>query len=176
MTTQHGAHGHAAREAQRVRTAFTLIEVLVTIATIALLVGLLAGTIGGTRKLVWNTKCLAHLRELSTVTTLYATDYKCLPVWGTTGPVPMLGVPGSLWRCHADREKAAWTKGSSYAYLGSLYMGEGADFTRPHTLRPWMALRAYERNPTLPLMRDFMPWHGHRNTAFFNGAQGRWKE
>jgi prepilin-type N-terminal cleavage/methylation domain-containing protein len=158
-------------QARTTRNAgFTMIELLVTLAIIGILINLLAGPLSRARQAAWNTDCLARLHSLSMLTTLYAVDYKTLPMQGTLGAVTQLDVPQGNWLCRADRSRAALTQGSSYAYLATLYMvrPEQMGMTNP-TLSPPLALRCYENNPRLPLYRDVWEFHTHRNAAFFDG-------
>ena len=151
-------------------SGFTMIELLMTVAIIAVLIGLLLGPLSRARQAAWNTDCLARLHNLSMLTTLYAYDYKTLPIQATVGAVAQLDLPASSWRCRADRAQVAEIHGSSYAYLATLYMVPPEQFgwTSP-TLSPRLALRLYENNPRLPLYRDVWEFHKHRNAAFFDG-------
>src|SRR5262249_51522604 len=135
-------------------TGFTLIEVCVAVAVIGTLMGLLLPALCKSRAAARNTGCLARVHDLSLCTVLYARDYACVPVWGTTGALPMLQLPAVSWWCPSDRLRPAPELGSSYAYLALLYMGPGANIAVPRTLNPRLALKLYEDNPQLPLLRD----------------------
>lgn len=56
--------------------AFTLIEILVVIAVIALLVGILLPALGGARRAAQSVKCLSNTRQLTTAHTLYINDFE----------------------------------------------------------------------------------------------------
>jgi prepilin-type processing-associated H-X9-DG protein len=105
---------------------------------------------------------------------LYARDYASVPIWGTVGSLPMLQLPGVCWWCPSDRLRVAAEQGSSYTYLALLYMGPDADIAFPQTLNPRLALKLYEDNPQLPLLRDCEDRHPHRNVAFWDGVARRW--
>jgi type II secretory pathway pseudopilin PulG len=155
-------------------TGFTLIEVLVVAAFIAMLVGLLLPALGKSREAARNAACLARLHDLSLNTVIYASEHKCVPVHGTVGAVPMLVVPTVCWWCPADRLRPPAQLDSSYAYLALLYMGPQPDLARPATLNPRLALKLYEDNPQLPLFRDALERHPHRNVAFWDGVARKW--
>jgi prepilin-type N-terminal cleavage/methylation domain-containing protein len=152
------------------QSGFTMIELLVTAAIVGILMAILGGPLSRARQAAWNTDCLARLHNLSLLTTVYAADYKTLPMQSTVGAVRQLDLPGCNWLCRADRSHAALTQGSSYAYLATLYMVPPEQMGRTDpTLSPQLALRCYENNPRLPLYRDVWEFHDHRNAAFFDG-------
>lgn len=59
-----------------VRRAFTLIEVLVVIAIVALLVAVLLPSLGGTRRTARALRCLSNIRQLETAHHLYMNDHR----------------------------------------------------------------------------------------------------
>ncbi len=95
--------------------AFTLIEVLVTIALIALLVGLLLPTLGSARQRSRAAVCLSNLRQIGAAHLMYAGDFqdRCMPLaywsaettgdgppvywWGTNDPAGVDYTRGFLW-------------------------------------------------------------------------------
>src|SRR5262245_42969951 len=58
----------------RCRCAFTLLELLVVVAIIAVLVGLLMPSVHYCRGRAYGVKCLANLRDLLTASVAYAAD------------------------------------------------------------------------------------------------------
>jgi prepilin-type N-terminal cleavage/methylation domain-containing protein/prepilin-type processing-associated H-X9-DG protein len=56
--------------------AFTLIELLIVIAIIAILIGILLPALGHARQLGLTTACASNMRELGQCTVLYAQDFK----------------------------------------------------------------------------------------------------
>ena len=153
---------------------FTLIEVLVVMTVMATLMGMLLPALAKSRDAAKNAGCLARLHDLSLCTVLYAHDYKCLPVWGTTGSLRMLQLPPALWWCPADRLRSAEQLGSSYTYLGLLYMGPAPDIDVPSSLNPRLALKLYEDNPQSRKRGNCGERHPHRNVAFWDGVARKW--
>jgi prepilin-type N-terminal cleavage/methylation domain-containing protein len=171
----HGVRWRGKRPPART-AGFTLIELLVAIGIIALLIGLLQPGLRKAREGARNAGCLTRLRDLSMNTQMYAASYRCVPVWGTIGAVPVIEMPGVCWWCPADRERRPIEQDASYAYLASLYMGSNVNLLNPSTYNPRLALRLYEENCRLPLYWDFDEFHGHRNVSFWDGCARRWWE
>jgi type II secretory pathway pseudopilin PulG len=142
---------------------------------ITVLISILVPGLRGSRDAARDITCKSQLRQLSMVTQTYSYDYKCVPVWGTIGAVPMLGLKRQHWNCPSDKLHPQYEQDSSYAYLASLYMGPQANFAQPSTLIPIVAMRAYENNPKLPLYWDLDTWHGFRNVAYWDGGADRWR-
>lgn len=74
-------------EAQPVRFAFTLIELLMVVAVIAILAGLLLPALGRARNKARAMICLGHLKQWGVATQLYVLDHNdYLPPDGTPNP------------------------------------------------------------------------------------------
>lgn len=58
------------------RKGFTLIEILIVIAIIAILVGILLPALGHARKVAQKTKCMSNMRQITLASVVYAQDYK----------------------------------------------------------------------------------------------------
>jgi prepilin-type N-terminal cleavage/methylation domain-containing protein/prepilin-type processing-associated H-X9-DG protein len=122
----------------RPRRAFTLIEVLVAVAIIAVLIGILMPAVSGARHAAKRTVCVTQMRQIGIATMLYAQangDHlprsshsalaaSCMP-WGYA-LYPHLGRgrytgPGSNWdqlfnglyRCTEDTRRDKWSYGKS---------------------------------------------------------------
>jgi prepilin-type N-terminal cleavage/methylation domain-containing protein len=79
----------AAREPARplVRRAFTLVELLVVIATLVLLAAPLLPVLAAARERAHRTACLAHLRQIALAHALYLQDWDDrFPHWQMTTP------------------------------------------------------------------------------------------
>lgn len=87
------------------RTAFTLVELLVVTAVIALLVAILLPALSSARKAARATVCLSNLRSLGQAMVLYESDHKGLviPSYNMTG-VTGEGVPLDGWGPILDRD------------------------------------------------------------------------
>lgn len=57
------------------RRAFTLVELLVVVAVLALLLGILLPSLGRARRGAWQVQCLSNVRQLQTASDLYANDH-----------------------------------------------------------------------------------------------------
>lgn len=107
-------------------TGFTLIEVLVVVAIIALLVAILLPSLARAREQTRATICQTNLKQLMTAQSIYVAEYKKLPAtlstWDQGGP----GIPDRV----PDLRRTNWTwDGACNAWSG--YWDTAADRPRP---------------------------------------------
>ena len=96
---------HAISSRQARARAFTLIEVLVTIAVIAILVGLLVPSLSGVRHTARATACGAQLRSLGTAWSMYANDFaeRAMPLaYTSAADVGPGGMARYWWGSHGS--------------------------------------------------------------------------
>lgn len=99
------------------RAAFTLVELLVVIATIAVIAGLLFPVLLDARKSAQQTRCSSNFRSAGMAISLYASDHDDMHALAAHRPGPEPGVPGdrtwvqlmrpyvgntSIYRCPSD--------------------------------------------------------------------------
>jgi prepilin-type N-terminal cleavage/methylation domain-containing protein/prepilin-type processing-associated H-X9-DG protein len=161
--------------ARRRQPGFSLIELLICLAIVGLLVGLMLPGVGHARERARSAVCMSRLRGLQIATFTYADMYRVQPATYINGVVQELDLPGSAWRCPTHRVMQGWEQGSSYTYLAPLYMVDppGSGF-QLRSLKPWLAMRAYEQNVYLPLFWDTEARHeGDYNVVYWDGRAER---
>lgn len=167
------------------RHAFTLIELLLCVAIIALLVSFVLPSLKMARLIAHELACKANLRSLNTAVVLYYNEHDSVPV----PPVRLIDLPGGHtelvdaladyhdgqrpsmeerrgpWACPSDTLKWPDTGGSYVYYPRHLY--ESLVLALPHTtMRAIMQSRR-----RIPIMFDFYPQHGPRfNVVYFDGG------
>lgn len=157
---------------------FSLIELLVVVAIVALLVGILLPGMSRSREAARGAVCLSRLHNLHVGMRVYADDYRTFPVAEQDDVLTTLELPDKVWHCPSDRvRREGAVEGiaySSYTYLAPIYMDPPPNSTALTQLKPLNALRKYENNPKLPLFWDYDGWHERdRNVVYWNGAAER---
>ena len=100
------------RNAQNRRRSFSLIELLVVVAIIAILAAMLLPALNGARESAKSAACMGNLRQIIEAMMLYADDYAGLLPPQSTGTIDWSGlltntvvhIP-ALFRCPSDRNE-----------------------------------------------------------------------
>ena len=148
---------------------FTLVELLVTIAVIAVLAGLLFPAFAKARATAQRSACANNLHGVGTAFKMYLGDnHDYLPdaaMMPTVTPdSPRIGdvlaqnLPaGNILRCPSDPDgKYFREEGSSYAY-NSMFGGQRVQET--------FAYKLYNSDAKVALMYDFKPFHGKAGSS-----------
>ncbi len=152
---------------------FTLIELLITIAIIAVLMGLILATLAKVRRSQEHARCLSNLRQLMECMYQYASDNdgygpdeESIYTWDAL-LVPYVH-DQRIFNCPADNDGTAEEFGTSYEIRDFITV----DIDHPE--RSFMNKRLLEAKPsTLILLFDAMPdWHnpGAINAACIDGS------
>lgn len=115
--------------------AFTLVELLVTVAVIAVLVGILVPAVGSVRREAQNATCLSHLRQdFVAIDSFRQQNGGRLPICDFLPVVTDSGIDGGLprylagympadsqsWLCPSDVDEESLATGTSYLYMPGL--------------------------------------------------------
>ncbi|MBX3388308.1 MAG: prepilin-type N-terminal cleavage/methylation domain-containing protein [Phycisphaeraceae bacterium] len=103
----------------RVLPAFTLIELLITVAIIALLLSILAPALRGTIAASRTAKCLANQRQLALAWSLYANDYHDRAVPAAYWQAEYIGSGPVVYWFGADSPDAAPSSGTLMPYIAT---------------------------------------------------------
>ena len=127
--------------------AFTLVELLVSLALIALLLSLLMPALAHTRHEANRLRCRNNLRELHAAIVAYSTTTRTMPAWCTPGDA--MELPDALYRCPEERPDAEQTA-SSYDYFP-------------------MTLARADATPQWTVLEEMRPNHPEQNTIAWSG-------
>ncbi len=126
------------------RAAFTLVELLVVMAVIAILAGLLLPAVSQAKESGRATACLSNLRQIGLALQMYVQDNQNRMPIMRDRPAGMTNAPGlpspdlvlsnelntaQIWRCPSDRKSVFPRTGSSYGW-NSLLNGQDAEHLR----------------------------------------------
>ena len=151
-------------------TPFTLIELLIVIAIIAILMALLLPALKNAREIANSTNCLNNQKQIATAIQLYGTDWNCLPAAYNNGCAnpewywavgDYLGSKAQNWDrnpvyvCPTQTPATSWIKEFPHLYgcnrLGGVMVGIDV---QPNRLN----LAAIKKPSDLVLFADMYPW------------------
>lgn len=97
------------------RKALTLLELLVAVATMAILAGISAPTLAGAWRACKRTICATNLRSIALATVALADQQRQLPFATVGTPINELSASPRLWTCPSDNLDPAKNE-TSYLY------------------------------------------------------------
>lgn len=145
--------------------AFTLVEMLVTMAIIGILAALLLPALGSAKRRAESVRCLSNLRQLFIATRLYAdsnsghlpesTQPETNSMWVQEPLAPYVSGSRGVFRCPADKRATLEPDIPSYEWNSSV---NG---------------RLLNRLDTVFLFRDRQAWHPRGTNAVFTDGAAR---
>lgn len=153
------------------RRAFTLVELLVIVAIVALVVGLLLTTLSPARQEARTTKCQANLASLGKATQVYVASHDRLPVaseYPDSNEREAWDVDWRVWQCPSVEVH----DGRDYSYLAGAFLQDNLLIITPDPRLEPEVRRLYEDFPALPLFEDgeFKRHAGARNAVRYDGS------
>lgn len=162
--------------------AFTMTELMVSVAIIGTLVGILLPSLASARNSARNVKCLSNLRQALVATQVYENAYKVLPVHSinnnTPNPTASVNLRTALeidegtikaWQCPEDKGFYEPQSGETY-FHSYLYLGLSAMLSQqpPFVFYAPNAQKRYEKEVNkhlyyrLPVYTDVYGFHQSR--------------
>jgi len=158
-------------------TGFTLVELIVVLAVIAIVAGLIAPALSRVRQAARDTECRNNLRQLFQAYTMYTNDNKGKKPMVTNRPslklndLPSIAdvlepyAPRQAFRCPLDDEGFYEREGSSYEF-NVVVFGKIAEESNPVTR---MINRAADP-AAMPVFYDYEPFHGSKLSGHSKNA------
>jgi prepilin-type N-terminal cleavage/methylation domain-containing protein/prepilin-type processing-associated H-X9-DG protein len=164
------------------RRAFTLIELIVVIAIVALLVGLLLPALGAARRAGWSARCLSNQRQLALGLGLYADAYKDVLVPHRAPNLPGgTGNPANWYEIGNGRKfRPTWIAWIGqyvgiYAFAEPRTDADRQDFESPVYVCPVVRERTDERNAAYGYNYQFLGNSRITNGRYHNFPVARWR-
>ncbi|MGD9790013.1 MAG: type II secretion system protein [Phycisphaerales bacterium] len=132
------------------RKALTLLELLVAVATMALLTGISAPALSGAWRVTKRTACAANLRSIALATVALADQQRQLPFAPVGTPINDISTNPRLWTCPTDHLDPAKNE-TSYLYAVGDGLPRDPAAAIPLLRREYHFLAA---NPTLGLFKE----------------------
>jgi len=182
------------------KKAFTIIELLVTIAIIAILIGIIMPVFGKAKESARQGLCLSNLRTFGTSIASYRIDYGYIPFAPDRYDLrqektelldSLIGYIDAAWPridkndeiivdypfyCPLDYAFATAT-GMSYEYVAGSFLADYgmSEYPNPDLLREVTFM--YDEDYRLPLMQDLGHWHmrakgPNKQAAYMDGHAG----
>ncbi|MBI2948401.1 MAG: prepilin-type N-terminal cleavage/methylation domain-containing protein [Verrucomicrobia bacterium] len=108
-------------KAPRSKRAFTLIELLIVIAIIAVLASLLLPALSQAKRSAYSVRCKSNLRQLATGLQLYVDDHQVYPSWASTSMPPNQNQPTSPLQ--SETEAGATVASPTPAFVTATWPG-----------------------------------------------------
>lgn len=151
--------------------AFTLVELLIALAVIALLISIALPALARSVRFAKATACTAGLKQITTLTIALADERQAMPEGEGAFPLDALEAPARAWRCPLDSRLASSpSRASSYTYLGLETFETRRDASkREKALAAKQAYRKFTLDPASPIFKEVDHTPAHHHVALFCG-------
>ena len=168
MLWRNTYHRKIVRDRTRLRKGFTLVELLVSIAIIAVLASLIVPSLGAAKAKAHSARCLSNLRQIGIALRVYAGDNE--------GALPRAVSFGSTLQAAATVDKVLRSHVSENTNVfrcpsaPRLVQDSETSYEWNSTLNGRLLHRVEDPAITF-LVRDRLPWHhkNKKNTVFVDG-------